>query len=97
MVFQPSFNISLQRLGAASRNFAGVFRRLIRSHLAKKNQRKRMGNAPYIAMLIFPPSFHISQQRLGGASRNFAGVFRSLIRSHLAKKIKENGWEMHHI
>ena len=36
MVFQPSFNISLQRLGAASRNFADVFRRLIRSHLAKK-------------------------------------------------------------
>ena len=36
MVSQPSFNISLQQLGAASRNFAGVFRRLIRLHLANK-------------------------------------------------------------
>ena len=85
-IFPPSFHISLQRLGGASRNFAGVFRRLIRSHLAKKNWRKRMGNAPYIAMLIFPPSIQISLQRLSAASRNFAGVFRRLIRSHTFSK-----------
>ena len=85
LIFPPSFHISLQRLGGALQNFAGVFRRLIRLHLAKKNQRKRMGNTPYIAMLIFPPSFHISLQQLSAALQNFAGVFRSLIRLHLAK------------
>ena len=36
LIFQPSFNISLQRLNAASRDFADAFRRLIRLHLAKK-------------------------------------------------------------
>ena len=36
LIFPPSFHISLQRLGGALRNFAGVFRRLIRLHLAKK-------------------------------------------------------------
>ena len=36
MVFPPSVHISLQRLGAALRNFADVFRSLIRLHSAKK-------------------------------------------------------------
>ena len=36
LIYPPSFHISLQRLNAASRNFVGVFRRLIRLHLAKK-------------------------------------------------------------
>ena len=52
LIFQPSIQISLQRLGAALRNFAGVFRSLIRLHLAKKNERKQMGNAPYIAIEV---------------------------------------------
>ena len=40
MVFPPSFHISLQRLGTALQNFAGVFCSLIRSHLAKKYIKK---------------------------------------------------------
>ena len=40
MVIPPSFHISLQQLGTASQNFAGVFCSLIRSHLAKKKIKK---------------------------------------------------------
>ena len=40
MVIPPSFHISLQQLGTALQNFAGVFCSLIRSHLAKKNIKK---------------------------------------------------------
>ena len=40
MVFPPSFHISLQRLGTALRNFAGVFCSLIRSHLSKKENKE---------------------------------------------------------
>ena len=41
LIFPPSFNISLQRLIAASRTFAGVFRRLIRLRLAKNIKENR--------------------------------------------------------
>ena len=40
MVIPPSFHISLQQLGTALQNFAGVFCSLIRSHLAKKKIKK---------------------------------------------------------
>ena len=40
MVIPPSFHISLQQLGTALQNFAGVFCSLIRSHLAKKENKE---------------------------------------------------------
>ena len=53
LIFPPSIQISLQRLSAALRNFAVVFRSLI---ILAKKIKKRMRNAPYIEIMVFPPS-----------------------------------------